>query len=191
MKLWNCTKFKIVAKKFSILCTFKSSPDRGRVAALRPISLSAWQVKLAKYFSFIVSMERMRRFSRPSNNSSSSVDRRRIGPWNQISWKRKSSRQSTGNAWGPGTRSAEKERDLVSRRTTHGNLEPHQFKRKSSRQSTGNALGPGTRSAEKERVLVSRLATHWALEPDQLKRKEFSSVDWQLIAKGPWNQISW
>ncbi len=82
---------------------FKFSPDSGRVAALRPISLSAWQVKLAKYFSFIVSMERMRRFSRPSNNSSSSVDRRRMGPWNQISWKRKSSCQLANEAWGPGT----------------------------------------------------------------------------------------
>jgi hypothetical protein len=48
-------------------------------------------------------MERMRRFSRPSNNSSSSVDRRRMGPWNQISWKRKSSCQLANEAWGPGT----------------------------------------------------------------------------------------
>ena len=62
-----------------------SVPDMGMVAELRPSSLSAWQVKLAKYLWLMVSMERISLFSRPSNNSSSSVDRRRIGPWNQIS----------------------------------------------------------------------------------------------------------
>ena len=67
-----------------------SVPDMGMVAELRPSSLSAWQVKLAKYLWLMVSMERISLFSRPSNNSSSSVDRRRIGPWNQISWNKES-----------------------------------------------------------------------------------------------------
>ncbi len=80
-------------------------------------------------------------------------------------------RPSTDDAWGPGTRSAEKERVLVSRLTTNRALEPDQLKRKSFRHLANEPWGPGTTSAEKERDLVSRMKTHWALEPDQLKRK--------------------